>query len=433
MGRPSKKKKLISYIINKNHLNVEDEELRVKRKDVLSDEELGIASSTLYKLVNESEFLEIKEEYIFFKRRKQDLKRMDKIITTIYKNYDPAVGQLKQSFKSLFPTENEQLELKPYIQEIADDYKFYQLDNDEIKFTESGVQLLQDIWGEQKKENLELCEICLKPLTNQEPVRFSTNMNEFDDSGIHASCLARSRRESYRERYDLICGYCTLPLNVNRYEYQISSTHYSFLQTIKYHLLQMEPIEREKIISLALKNYMVKGFEEFKNERVNYKQEKAEKEEEYLQKKQEGKLTKVDKFLYKLFTKLGLPDTVDTMFQRFFDDYKIGAFFDDLDPEEVFQSIIAYQLAEYQASVEHRSMINKEIRKFCEFTGLFPYKIDENVNVRGPDRSSPLNSSFPEPWDSTYTAFSNGELFFHPRCFERYQTAQQNESEVVKG
>ena len=78
VGRKSKLEILVKFIIDKNHLNIEDKELRVKKEEILSDEKIDIAKSTLYKLVNENDFLLVKGENIVLNGYDEFIKTQEK-------------------------------------------------------------------------------------------------------------------------------------------------------------------------------------------------------------------------------------------------------------------------------------------------------------------------------------------------------------------
>ncbi len=424
MGRPSRISSLINFIINRNLLNLKDKELRVKKEETFSNKELNIAASTIYKWVNEEDFLEIKDEYIVYKRHEQHMHNFDILVNKIYSNYDPQIGQQKQSFSNLFP---EQSELRPFLHEMADDYEIVKLDNDEIQFTEVGIKITQDLWGRDVKGNLELCELCLKPLTKNEPIRILNEENysemggKIHDITRHASCNARtSRKESSTK---LICGYCNLPLSVVVYEKHLTSMHSSHFKTIEFTLLQMEPIQQQKLLSIALKNFMKKEFEEFKQGRENYKQTRIRIEESYRQAEKKGKLSVFDiRSLDPRINLFYLHDTTNMIIKRLFDDYQNGSIFDDINPAEIFQLIIAYQLVEYRSLVERKKLIKEEINKFYDFTGSFPY---EGLAYKTHNPIEDIKITYQEK--HSYSVFSDGDLLFHPYCFERYTTKQQEE------
>ena len=78
VGRKSKLEILVKFIIDKNPLNIEDKELRVKKEEILSDEKIDIAKSTLYKLVNENDFLLVKGENIVLNSHDEYIKTRER-------------------------------------------------------------------------------------------------------------------------------------------------------------------------------------------------------------------------------------------------------------------------------------------------------------------------------------------------------------------
>jgi hypothetical protein len=394
----------------------ESTQLRVKKSKILNDPNLSIAPSTLYKLVKDNEHLELDQDDVVFKRESFNLKKLEKVLLKVYTHYDPKTGQQKIPVTSLFTTE-EREDLFPYLKDLEEDYKLVKLSDDTVSFTRKGIMILREEWGWPSGKTIELCGDCLKPLIKDIPVRFSTNLNEYDDIGKHTTCYASGQIEK-THRYELVCAYCNMPLNVARYEYHITSNQFNYLNTIKYHLSKMAPEARDKLVQFALQNFMHNGYEEFKLERERFGEERQAREEEFRQKTEEGTVTRIDEFFLD-FSKHRVTDTLDTILEQFFTDFKKGNLFRELDPVEIFRSILDYQLAEYEARVEQKDRIAKEIQRFCEFTGLFPYITRVSTSFG----RSPLNSSFPDPWDNCFTAFSDGELFFHPRCLERYQAS----------
>ncbi len=422
MGRKSKMSELIRYIKEKNYTKIDESKLRVSKREIIAN--LNISRSTMYNLVGENPLLEIKGDEVVYSRDEYEHELLLDLFNRIYEHYDPEIGQKELSMAQILTKEEkespEKLEdIKNVLRELEEIYTDikYSTKYDEISFTTTGAQSKIG-----SNEKISLCNICLKPLTNQLPTLFSTSTFEFEEKGNHCTCYFKDWMEGEWTNY-LICAYCGVPLSPIVYEKHLIENKFAYMHTPTSILGKMHYEWQSKLVKIATKNFQERGSEILKEIRTEYKENiKKEKDDDEIATKSNIERWRKGEEEEEIF-----PDTSWLILEKFFEDFKTGEL--RVEEELAQECIIHYQIAEYQVRREQKEEARREMEKFFEFTGIFPTIITDHKFLDQDE--SLINSNFPYPWKNTYGGYTEENLHFHPKCWIRYHKEKiedQNES-----
>ncbi len=394
MGRKSKLEILVKFINDKNPSNIEDKELRVTKEEIFSDEKIDIAKSTLYKLVTENDFLLVDGEDLVLKRDALKLLKFQETFEKIYSEYDPKIGKKEMKQKDIFPPTEKQEELKELLKELVD-YSLIRLKEGLIEFTCTGVRFhLED-----KEDHGDICDSCLKPLSPNRTVITSTldfgghYYYELINEGVyHSECFA-----GMNEKEPSQCSFCGLPLSLAIYK------KYLHLQTFTRSgpsfpeaIARMKETDRDKLISLVISSIQRTHLEQF-NKHVA----------------QNGIFETIREYLEHFFQiERRVPSGIkNTPFYKESPFKTESPLFKPDELPEMIELCMKYDFAEDQMRVEYFQKEKEQtaLNRFIEFTGVYPEATGgQHVEI-------------------ITTSYTDGNHLYHPLCFDRHKTIQQEE------
>lgn len=412
MGRPSKFDQLVTLIMEKQDSLVKGE-IRVKKDVILSDKNLNLAKSTLYKLVKENnKILQLDRDEVVYNLEEMKREKYYEILKKIYSKYDPKIGQQIISLSSILDTHDS------YGQEILEDLarlKYIALHGKKIKFTERGVRITQgECWRDQNEPLNQLCNICLKPLNEMGAIIGEVYNELFTDYiAYHPECNAEyEKQDPPYER--TVCGYCGLPLTL--YEYRLNLLHGKYqaysptpINTIRYLLKE----DQNLILKCTIENYNKTRFTKFKSERLKFKEDTN------------SALGTLKAYV----SKYKLKDPTNEILKSFFEDIHTGDIFERFNPDQILSLVMKYQIAEHEAQLAQEELIRDDIARFIDLTGVTVES--EQFNSHGEPHvlgGSPVATYFPHTEGVKFLTYTMDGLLFHPKCFIRRYPKEEDMS-----
>ncbi|MHA1966446.1 MAG: hypothetical protein ACW964_01465 [Candidatus Hodarchaeales archaeon] len=423
MGKKPKDQDLIDFILSKNP-DVNKKEILISVKDVIDNPEIKISRNTIYKIANRNNFLSVKNGVLYYCEEEWKFERIKRILIDFYSKYDPDEGKMEINRDFLLEEEKtDDLELLQRLHEL--DFIHFNKSKNTLTTTPKGIKTYQPFWREGESVNsLEICYTCHKPLSLRIP---TIGIRDFEEYAFlethHSTCYHNFSKEEDPVSYS--CAFCGLPISILEFENNLLYCKYSYSFENHQPILKlMNEDDRNQFLTLAIKNFLSRGFKEFQKERGDFRKEATGEI------KTKANLLGSSFGLVELLSKNKLQDPLKQVIDNFIRDFKIGIVFENFDPEIIFRVFLSYQIAEFQAFQETKQMIQKEVQNFVEYTGLVEERhTTSEFQLENIFRSG-LNTIIKGPRKTSFMIESDSENLYHPKCYERSKREEIIEKKV---